>query len=105
MSKSTPHTIRLQDGSLCNLNHRLGNHVATLRSLLETIPDPRHRSGRRHAVPTILLIVFVALLRGSKDLKDAPVCNHEPAVLPDQAWSWYASRHPRSNHLQTTREA
>lgn len=71
MSNSTLHTIRLQDGSLCNLNRRLGTHAVSLSSLLETIPDPRHRSGRRHALPTILLMVFVALLRGSKDIKDA----------------------------------
>jgi predicted transposase YbfD/YdcC len=71
MSNSTPHTIRLQDGSLCNLNRRLSNHVTSLAELLAAMPDPRKRSGRRHALPTILLIVFVALLRGSKDLKDA----------------------------------
>jgi predicted transposase YbfD/YdcC len=71
MSNSTPHTIRLQDGTLCNLNRRLGNHAVSLSSLLETIPDPREQSGRRHSLVLILLIVFVALLRGSKDLKDA----------------------------------
>ena len=71
MSNFTRHTIRLQDGNLCNLNRRLGNRAVSLHSLLETIPDPRKLSGRRHALSTILLIVFVALLRGSKDLKDA----------------------------------
>jgi len=71
MSNSTPHTIRLQDGGLCNFNRRLGNGTVSLRSLLEHIPDPRHESGRRHSLVLILLIVFVALLRGSKDLKDA----------------------------------
>lgn len=71
MSKFTRHTIRLQDGSLCNLNRRLGTHAVPLSSLLATIPDPRQQSGRRHSLPTILLIVFIALLRGSKDLKDA----------------------------------
>jgi predicted transposase YbfD/YdcC len=71
MSNSTPHTIRLQDGTLCNLNRRLGNHIIPLSSLLETIPDPRNKSGRRHPLVVILLIVFVSLLRGSKDLKDA----------------------------------
>lgn len=71
MSNSTPHTIRLQDGTLCNLNRRLGNHAASFRTLLGTIPDPRKHSGRRHTAVLILLIVFVGLLRGSKDLKDA----------------------------------
>lgn len=71
MSKSTPHTIRLQDGTLCNLSRRLGTHAVSLASLLATIPDPRNRSGRRHSLVLILLIIFIALLRGSKDLKDA----------------------------------
>jgi len=65
------HTIRLQDGGLCNLNHQLSNSGVSLRSLLERIPDPRMRSGRRHSLVLILLIVFVGLLRGSKDIKDA----------------------------------
>jgi hypothetical protein len=70
MSNSTMHTIRLQDGSLCNLNTQTNNHCASLSSLLEGIPDPRKRSGRRHSLVFILLIVFVGLLRGSKDIKD-----------------------------------
>jgi len=65
------HTIRLQDGSLCNLNQQHNASGVTLLSLLELIPDPRNSSGRRHSLVLILLIVFVGLLRGSKDIKDA----------------------------------
>lgn len=71
MSNFTSHTIRLQDGSLCNLTKRITKSAPTLLSYLETVPDSRRRQGRRHSAALILLIVFVALLRGSKDLKDA----------------------------------
>src|SRR5437763_446251 len=71
MSNFTPHTIRLQDGSLCNFTKRITKSAPTLLSFLESIPDPRRHQGRRHSAALILLIVFVALLRGSKDLKDA----------------------------------
>lgn len=70
MPQFTSHTIRLQDGSLCNLTTRIAHSVPTLLSYLETIPDPRQKQGRRHSAASILIIVFVALLRGSKDLKD-----------------------------------
>jgi predicted transposase YbfD/YdcC len=71
MSHSISHTIRLQDGTACNLNTPSMNCHVSLSSLLADIPDPRKRSGRRHPLVLILLIVFIALLRGSKDLKDA----------------------------------
>lgn len=70
MSNFTPHTIRLQDGSLCNLTKRITRSVPTLLSYLETVPDPRKKQGRRHSAACILFMVFVGLLRGSKDLKD-----------------------------------
>jgi len=71
MSNSTMHTIRLQDGRVCNLNRQRNSSGVTLLSLLEHIPDPRNSSGRRHSLVLILLIVFIGLLRGSKDIKDA----------------------------------
>jgi hypothetical protein len=70
MSNSTPHTIRLQDGSLCNLSTCITESAPTLLSYLETIPDPRSKQGRRHSAALMLFMVFVGLLRGSKDLKD-----------------------------------
>jgi predicted transposase YbfD/YdcC len=70
MSNSTPHTIRLQDGSLCKLDQRITQSAPTLLSYLETIPDPRSKQGRRHSATLMLFMVFVGLLRGSKDLKD-----------------------------------
>lgn len=65
------HTIRLQDGSLCNFNKRIAKQAKPLVAFLSEIPDPRARQGRRHSLVSILLIVFIAFLRGSKDLKDA----------------------------------
>lgn len=65
------HTIRLQDGSLCNFNKRLVKQAKPLIEFLSEIYDPRDTQGRRHCLVLILLIVFIALLRGSKDLKDA----------------------------------
>jgi predicted transposase YbfD/YdcC len=70
MSNRTFHTIRLQDGTLCNLNKRLSRQAISLATLFRTIPDLRRAQGRRHSLETILLMVFVAMLRGSKDLKD-----------------------------------
>lgn len=70
MSNSTPHTIRLQDGSLCNLRTCITQSAPTLLSYLETVPDPRSKQGRRHSAALMLFMVFVGLLRGSKDLKD-----------------------------------
>jgi predicted transposase YbfD/YdcC len=43
----------------------------SLTSFLTEIPDPRKDKGKRHSLVLILLIVFIALLRGSKTLKDA----------------------------------
>ena len=70
MSNRTFHTIRLQDGTLCNLNKRISRQAISLATLFRTIPDLRRAQGRRHSLETILLMVFVAMLRGSKDLKD-----------------------------------
>jgi predicted transposase YbfD/YdcC len=70
MSNSTLPTIRLQDGSACNLNKRITKSSKTLLSFLESVPDPRRKQGRRYSVALVLFIVFVGLLRGSKDLKD-----------------------------------
>ena len=71
MSNRTFHTIRLQDGTLCNLNKRISRHAISLTTLFRTVPDSRRAQCRRHALETILLMVFVAMLRGSQDLKDA----------------------------------
>lgn len=68
---SIPHTIRLRDGQLCNLSKRITKQSASLLDCLRTIPDPRSDQGKRHALALILFIVFVALLRGSRTLKDA----------------------------------
>jgi predicted transposase YbfD/YdcC len=71
MKNSTPHTIRLQDGSLCNLHKRIVKQATPLLHFFAQIKDPRNKQGRRHALSLILTILFTALLRGSKDVKDA----------------------------------
>jgi predicted transposase YbfD/YdcC len=70
---SSIHSIRLADGNLCNLNKRIAKQGVSLLTHLRTVPDPRSSQGKRHELALILFIVFVALLRGSKDLKDAHV--------------------------------
>lgn len=68
---SIPHTIRLTDGQLCNLDKRIAKQSVTLLDCLRTIPDHRRPQGKRHELALVLFIVFVALLRGSRTLKDA----------------------------------
>jgi predicted transposase YbfD/YdcC len=71
MSHTTPHYIYLKDGSLCNLNKRIAQTDVSLLAHLRKIPDPRNNQGKRHELSLILFIVFVAILRGSRTLKDA----------------------------------
>ncbi len=71
MKNTIPHTIFLQDGAALNINKRITKQAVPLKSFLDEIPDPRKHHGKRHPLSLILLIVFTALLRGSKDLKDA----------------------------------
>src|ERR1039457_4753858 len=71
MKTISQHTVHLQDGSLCNFNKRIAKQAKPLSAFLSEISDPRARQGRRHSLVSILLIVFIAFLRGSKDLKDA----------------------------------
>jgi predicted transposase YbfD/YdcC len=71
MKNTIPHTIFLQDGTAFNINKRIAKQAVPLKSFLAEVPDPRKHHGKRHSLLLILLIIFVALLRGSKDLKDA----------------------------------
>jgi predicted transposase YbfD/YdcC len=71
MKNTIPHTIYMQDGTAFNINKRIAKQAVPLKSFLAEIPDPRKQHGKRHPLLLILLIIFVALLRGSKDLKDA----------------------------------
>jgi hypothetical protein len=71
MKNTIPHTIYLQDGSALNINKRIAKQALALKSFLAEIPDSRKSKGKRHSLVLILLIVFIALLRGSKSLKDA----------------------------------
>lgn len=90
MTNSTPHTIYLQDGTLCNLNKRITRQAVPLMEFLNAIPDPRNTRGRRHSVGLILCLVFTALLRGSKDITDA----HLYAVMNQKFLrQYFALRH------------
>jgi predicted transposase YbfD/YdcC len=72
MHHTIPHTIKLQDGTLCNLNKRLAKHQSSLVALLQqTVTDPRAGPGVRHPLVLILMIVFIGLLAGCRDLQDA----------------------------------
>jgi predicted transposase YbfD/YdcC len=71
MKNTIPHTIYLQDGTLCNLSRRAAKQAIPLKSFLAEVPDPRKYRGKRYPLLLILLIVFIALLRNSKTLKDA----------------------------------
>jgi predicted transposase YbfD/YdcC len=72
MTNSIPHTIKLQDGSLCNLSKRIAKQGGSLITILAlAVTEQRRAQGIRHSLVLILLIVFVGLLTGSKDLKDA----------------------------------
>lgn len=70
MINNTPCTIKLQDGSYCNLKKRLFKNVKPLLTFFSEIPDHRKDQGKRHSLALILLLVFVATLQGSKGIKD-----------------------------------
>ena len=55
MSNRTSHTIRLQDGTLCNLRKRVTKQAVPLINFLGAIPDTRRAQGRRHSLVLILL--------------------------------------------------
>lgn len=77
MAKHIPHTIRLQDGTYCNLNRRLRNHQVSLVTLLRSsVTDPRRKQGTRYPLAMVLLIVFVGMLSGCTDLTDACLFAH-----------------------------
>jgi predicted transposase YbfD/YdcC len=69
--KNVPqHTVRLQDGSLCNFRKRIWKHALPLISCFERIPDPRHKRGIRYSHVSILFIIFAAITCGCTSLTD-----------------------------------
>jgi len=72
MHHSIPHTIRLQDGTACNLNKRITKHKTSLVTLFRTgVTDPRSGPGIRHPLVLILMIGFIGMLADCTDLTDA----------------------------------
>ena len=70
MKNSTPHTIYLQDGSLCNLKKRIWKKAKSLLCCFSDIADPRKKRGIRHDFPFILFILLAGITSGSTTLKD-----------------------------------
>lgn len=72
MNNNIPHTIKLQDGSLCNFNKRITKQSTPLVKLIQSgVTDPRKQHGKRHPLVLILMIVFIGMFSGCNDLKDA----------------------------------
>lgn len=70
MKNNIPHTVYLQDGSLCNFRKRLWKRAKPLLSCMASINDPRKKRGKRHSLTLILFILFAGLTSGSTTLKD-----------------------------------
>jgi predicted transposase YbfD/YdcC len=64
------HTIRLQDGTICNFKKKLLRHKITLLTAFETVIDGRCRFGKRHQLSVILILLFGGITSGSTTLKD-----------------------------------
>lgn len=67
MRNSIPHTVYLQDGSLCNFRKRIFKRAKPLLSCFASIHDPRKKRGKRHE----LFLLFAAMTTGCTTLKDA----------------------------------
>lgn len=70
MRNTTPHTIYLQDGSLCNFRKRIWRNAKSLLSCFSSVTDPRKKRGIRHDLSLILFIMFAGMTTGSTTLKD-----------------------------------
>ncbi len=70
MKNNIPHTVYLQDGSLCNFKKRVWKRAKPLLSCFTSITDPRKKRGKRHSLVLILFILFAGLTSGSTTLKD-----------------------------------
>jgi predicted transposase YbfD/YdcC len=64
------HTIRLQDGTLCNFKKQLLRHKTTLLATFETVRDGRGKFGKRHQLSGMLVLLFSGITSGSTTLKD-----------------------------------
>lgn len=71
MTNRIPHTVYLQDGSLCNFKKRIFKKAKPLIFCLSAITDPRKKRGIRHDLSLILFLLFAAMTTGCTTLKDA----------------------------------
>ena len=74
------HTIRLQDGTVCNFQKRLFTHRKTLFTAFENVSDGRGNYGKRHRLSCILVLLFSGITAGATTLKDChlwAVHNHQ----------------------------
>ncbi len=70
MHNNIPHTVYLQDGSLCNFRKRIWKHAKPLIACFAKITDPRHKRGIRYSHILILFFLFAAITAGCTTLKD-----------------------------------
>lgn len=73
MKNDIPHTVYLQDGSLCNFRKRIWRNAKSLLSCFSGITDPRKKRGVRHELSLILFILFAGISSGSTTMKDCPL--------------------------------
>lgn len=80
MLKVAHHTIRLQDGTVCNFKKRLLTHKKTLFTAFEQVQDGRGKYGKRHNLSCMLVLLFSGITAGATTLKDChlwAVHNHQ----------------------------
>jgi predicted transposase YbfD/YdcC len=70
MKNNIPHSVYLQDGSVCNFRKRVWKGALPLLFFLRRIPDPRQKRGIRHEVSLMLFILFAAMTTGCTTIKD-----------------------------------
>ena len=70
MNNNIPHTVYLQDGSLCNFRKRIWKQTKPLLSCFAAVTDPRKKRGKRHNLVLILFILFAGITCGCTTLKD-----------------------------------
>jgi predicted transposase YbfD/YdcC len=70
MLKVAHHTIRLQDGTVCNFKKLLLTHQTTLFAAFKNVQDGRGKFGKRHSLSSMLVVLFIGITAGSTTLKD-----------------------------------
>lgn len=64
--------------------------------VLDTLPDPRWRRGRRHSLATVLALALGAVLAGATSLA---AIGDWATDVPAWSWSWWRiARRPPADH-------